>query len=62
MKSETKDEHCNLCIKNRHNKDVCFKKTGYPEWWPGKGNKEKGKYKVALANTESIPIPGITSE
>ena len=62
MKSATKDEHYSFCGKKGHNKDGCFKKIGYPEWWLGKGKKEKGKYKSALADTTSSPIPGLTSE
>ncbi|XP_023760471.1 uncharacterized protein LOC111908914 [Lactuca sativa] len=29
-------EHCNHCGKNGHNTDRCFKRIGYPDWWPNK--------------------------
>ena len=33
---EGKNEHCDFCGKDGHNRDGCFKRIGYPEWWPGK--------------------------
>ncbi|XP_076937080.1 uncharacterized protein LOC143604510, partial [Bidens hawaiensis] len=27
-------EHCTLCGRDGHKKDECFKRIGYPEWWP----------------------------
>ncbi|KAI3759425.1 hypothetical protein L6452_07232 [Arctium lappa] len=55
-------EQCTFCGKNGHNREGCFKKIGYPEWWPGKGKKEKGRPKAAWVDAESSPIPGLTSE
>ncbi|XP_076914078.1 uncharacterized protein LOC143572951 [Bidens hawaiensis] len=27
-------DHCTFCGKDGHNKEGCFKRIGYPEWWP----------------------------
>ncbi|XP_076949876.1 uncharacterized protein LOC143622688 [Bidens hawaiensis] len=47
---------------NGHNKDSCFKRIGYPEWWPGKGKQEKGKPSAACVEGETSKIPGLTNE
>ncbi|KAJ0493602.1 putative RNA-directed DNA polymerase [Helianthus annuus] len=28
-------KHCTFCGEDGHNKEVCFKRIGYPAWWPG---------------------------
>ncbi|KAJ0488998.1 putative retrotransposon Copia-like protein [Helianthus annuus] len=53
-------EHCTFCNKDGHNKDGCFKRIGYPEWWPGKGKQEKAKPKAACVEGEKSPIPGLS--
>ncbi|XP_023738657.1 uncharacterized protein LOC111886631 [Lactuca sativa] len=55
-----KAEKCTFCGKDGHNKDGCFKKIGYPDWWPGK--KDKPKPKATCVGTGPSPIPGITNE
>ncbi|MFS7965118.1 hypothetical protein Hanom_Chr08g00758341 [Helianthus anomalus] len=61
-----KVEHCDHCGRDGHNKEGCFKIIGYPEWWPGKGKKDKPKPTAALAQVETevgpCPIPGMTEE
>ena len=47
-----KVEHCDFCGKDGHTRDGCFKRIGYPEWWPGKGKPEKGKAKAAFVEIE----------
>ncbi|XP_024959026.1 uncharacterized protein LOC112500001 [Cynara cardunculus var. scolymus] len=55
-------ENCTFCGRTGHNKDGCFKQIGYPEWWPGKGKKEKGRPKAVFANTETTQVPIMTNE
>ncbi|KAI3754367.1 hypothetical protein L1987_54149 [Smallanthus sonchifolius] len=55
-----KVEHCTFCGKDGHNKEGCFKRIGYPDWWPGK--KEGPKPKAALAETLPSSVPGLTEE
>ena len=57
-------EHCTFCGKDGHNRDGCFKRIGYPSWWPGKGTKrEKTQPRsAACVDSENSPIPGLTSE
>ncbi|KAJ0846074.1 putative RNA-directed DNA polymerase [Helianthus annuus] len=53
-------EHCTFCGKDGHNKDGCFKRIGYPEWWPGKGKQDKPKPSVACVEGEKSPIAGLS--
>ncbi|KAI3719404.1 hypothetical protein L6452_20301 [Arctium lappa] len=55
-------ENCTFCGRTEHNKNGCFKLIGYPEWWPGKEKKEKGRPKAAFANTETTQVPIMTNE
>lgn len=56
-------EHCTHCNKDGHNRDGCFKRIGYLEWWPGKGTKrEKTKPRAACVESETSPMPGLTGE
>ncbi|KAM0006274.1 putative retrotransposon Copia-like protein [Helianthus debilis subsp. tardiflorus] len=57
-----KNEHCTFCGKDGHNRDGCFKRIGYPEWWPGKGKKDGAKPKAAMVESTSSPVPGMTDE
>ncbi|KAI3523164.1 hypothetical protein L1887_01221 [Cichorium endivia] len=69
-----KTEQCDFCGKDGHNRDGCFKRIGYPEWWPDKGKPEKGKAKAAFVETEresaynkpntneQSPIAGLSNE
>ncbi|XP_024969266.1 uncharacterized protein LOC112508757 [Cynara cardunculus var. scolymus] len=50
-------ENCTFCGRTRHNKDGCFKRIGYPEWWPGKGKKEKGYLKLCLSTLKPQKYP-----
>ena len=54
--------HCEVCGKDGHNRDGCFKLIGYPEWWPGKGRQEKTETKTTNVKTEESPIPGLNNE
>ncbi|XP_076940576.1 uncharacterized protein LOC143609813 [Bidens hawaiensis] len=51
-----KTDHCTFCGRDGHNREGCFKRIGYPEWWPGKGKKENTKPKDALVETKVAPI------
>ncbi|XP_076905318.1 uncharacterized protein LOC143561047 [Bidens hawaiensis] len=55
-------KHCDFCGKDGHNKDSCFKRIGYPEWWSGKGKQEKRKPSAACVEGETSKIPGLTNE
>ncbi|KAK1423454.1 hypothetical protein QVD17_18757 [Tagetes erecta] len=57
-----KVEHCDFCEKDGHNKDGCFKRIGYPEWWPGKGKQEKPKPQAACVQGEASEIQELTAE
>ncbi|KAM0044971.1 putative RNA-directed DNA polymerase [Helianthus debilis subsp. tardiflorus] len=59
---DNKAEHCTFCGRDGHNREGCFKRVGYPDWWPGKGKKENFKPKAALAESTVSPIPGLTDE
>ncbi|MFS7948515.1 putative RNA-directed DNA polymerase [Helianthus anomalus] len=58
--SNEKPAHCTFCGKDGHVQDGCFKKIGYPDWWPGK-RKEVTKPKAAVVEGSS-QIPGLTNE
>ncbi|KAM0049229.1 putative RNA-directed DNA polymerase [Helianthus debilis subsp. tardiflorus] len=72
MVGNEKTEHCDFCGRDGHNRDGCFKRIGYPDWWPGKGKVEKGRPKAACVETggtssaktqgEQSPITGLTNE
>ncbi|KAJ0928320.1 putative retrotransposon gag domain, retrotransposon Copia-like protein [Helianthus annuus] len=53
-------DHCDFCDKDGHKKEGCFKRIGYPDWWPGKGKQTKPK--AAHVETEGSPIPGLNQE
>ncbi|KAK9075334.1 hypothetical protein SSX86_003657 [Deinandra increscens subsp. villosa] len=55
---------CDVCGRDGHTRDGCFKVIGYPEWWPGKNKREKGKPKAACAEVEmeTNSIAGLTKE
>ncbi|KAJ9565548.1 hypothetical protein OSB04_001514 [Centaurea solstitialis] len=55
-------DHCTFCGKDGHVHDGCFKRIGYPEWWPGNRKREETKPKAACVEVASCPIPGLTSE
>ncbi|KAL9996373.1 putative retrotransposon Copia-like protein [Helianthus debilis subsp. tardiflorus] len=55
-------EHCDFCGKDGHNKDGCFKRIGYPEWWPGKVKQEKTTPRAACVEGEASEIPELTAE
>lgn len=55
-------EHCTFCGKDGHSREGCFKRIGYPEWWPGNKKREEIKPKAACIDTTSSPIPGLTNE
>ncbi|KAJ0483309.1 hypothetical protein HanIR_Chr13g0663421 [Helianthus annuus] len=58
----TKTDHCTFCGKDGHNKEGCFKRIGYPEWWPGKAKREASKPKAAYVETATSPVPGMSNE
>ncbi|KAI3722511.1 hypothetical protein L2E82_33550 [Cichorium intybus] len=58
VKQEAEKQHCTFCDKSGHNRDGCFKRIGYPEWWPGKGKTDKDKPRAACI--DASPIPGLT--
>ncbi|KAI3721942.1 hypothetical protein L2E82_32962 [Cichorium intybus] len=55
-----KTEKCIFCGKEGHVKDGCFKRIGYPDWWPGK--KDKSKPKAACVEIGPSPVPGLNDE
>lgn len=55
-------EHCTFCGKDGHNREGCFKRIGYPDWWPGNKKRDENKPKAACIETTTSPIPGLTSE
>ncbi|KAM0024788.1 putative RNA-directed DNA polymerase [Helianthus debilis subsp. tardiflorus] len=59
---DSKAEHCTFCGRDGHNREGCFKRIGYPEWWPGKTKKESFKPKAGLAESVTSPVPGLTDE
>ncbi|MFS7957032.1 putative RNA-directed DNA polymerase [Helianthus anomalus] len=56
-------EHCDFCDRDGHNRNGCFKRIGYPDWWPGnKGKREEAKPKAACVGTDPCPMPGLTKD
>lgn len=55
-------EHCTFCGRSGHNKEGCFKRIGYPKWWPGKGKKDNVKSKAAVANLKTSQVPILFDE
>ncbi|KAI3501163.1 hypothetical protein L1887_29024 [Cichorium endivia] len=53
-------EQCDFRGKGGHNRDGCFKRIGYPDWWPGKGKQNKPK--AACVEGDSSPITGLSEE
>ncbi|XP_076948098.1 uncharacterized protein LOC143620269 [Bidens hawaiensis] len=45
-KCNSEADLCTHCGKTGHVKDACFERIGYPDWWPGKAKREKGKLKA----------------
>ncbi|KAD6454947.1 hypothetical protein E3N88_09653 [Mikania micrantha] len=62
QKDEKPTGHCDFCGRDGHTRDGCFKRIGYPEWWPGKNKHEKGRPKAACAEVENSPVAGLTKE
>ncbi|KAJ0593270.1 putative retrotransposon Copia-like protein [Helianthus annuus] len=60
--SLNKAEHCTHRGRDGHNREGCFKRIEYPEWWPGKAKKDGFKPQAALAETTTSPIQGLTNE
>ncbi|GJR76271.1 hypothetical protein Tco_0088636 [Tanacetum coccineum] len=44
-----------------HTRDGCFRRIGYPEWWPGKKS-DKEKPMAACAEVDSRPLASLTKE
>nr|KAJ0200071.1 hypothetical protein LSAT_V11C600341290 [Lactuca sativa] len=40
-KQEEEVQHCSHCNHDGHNREGCFKRIGYREWWPGKRMKTR---------------------
>ncbi|KAJ0860142.1 putative RNA-directed DNA polymerase [Helianthus annuus] len=55
-------EHCVFCGKDGHNRDGCFKRIGYPEWWPGKKGEKAKSRTAACVEVDESPLPGLTRE
>ncbi|KAJ9566378.1 hypothetical protein OSB04_002344 [Centaurea solstitialis] len=55
-------EHCTFCGKDGHNREGCFKRVGYPDWWPGNKKRDESKPKAACIETNTSPVPGLTNE
>ncbi|XP_076928722.1 uncharacterized protein LOC143592775 [Bidens hawaiensis] len=53
-------EGCTFCGKDGHKKEGCFKRIGYPNWWPGKVKQDKQKPKATCVEKEASPISGMT--
>ncbi|XP_024993949.1 uncharacterized protein LOC112527496 [Cynara cardunculus var. scolymus] len=61
-KQEEEVQHCTHCDRDGHNREGCFKRIGYPEWWLGKAKGDKTKPRASCVESGSIPIPGLTTE
>jgi hypothetical protein len=53
-------KQCTFCGKDGHNKDGCFKRIGYPKWWPGRVKQDKPKPSTACIEGEKSPIAGLS--
>ncbi|KAM0058457.1 putative retrotransposon Copia-like protein [Helianthus debilis subsp. tardiflorus] len=54
--------HCTHCDRDGHTREGCFKRIGYPDWWPGKVRGDKPKPKASCVEGGLCPIPGFTAE
>ncbi|KAI3719915.1 hypothetical protein L6452_20821 [Arctium lappa] len=45
-----------------HSKEGCFKRIGYPEWWPGNKRRTESRPKASCVDAESSPIPGLSTD
>ncbi|KAM0042872.1 hypothetical protein Hdeb2414_s0010g00334841 [Helianthus debilis subsp. tardiflorus] len=54
-------QHCTHCDRDGHSREGCFKRIGYPDWWPGKAKGDKSRPKVSCVEGSSSP-PGFTTE
>ncbi|XP_076957347.1 uncharacterized protein LOC143632812 [Bidens hawaiensis] len=61
-KRSNETEQCAHCGKSGHTRDACFERIGYPDWWPGKAKREKGKPKVGCVETQQNTTVGGLSE
>ncbi|GKC94980.1 hypothetical protein Tco_1160422 [Tanacetum coccineum] len=61
QRSEKPTGYCDFCNKNGHTRDGCFRRIGYPEWWPGKKS-DKEKPMAACAEVDSRPLASLTKE
>lgn len=52
-------EHYTFCRKDKHSREGCFKRIGYPEWWSGNQKWQDPKPKATCIETNPIPIPGL---
>lgn len=55
-------ENCSHFGRNGHNRDGCFKRIGYPDWWPSKTKQDKNKTKAAFVESTTSPILGLSNE
>ncbi|KAJ9561856.1 LOW QUALITY PROTEIN: hypothetical protein OSB04_007016 [Centaurea solstitialis] len=55
-------EHYTFCGKDGHHREGCFKRVGYPDWWPGNKKRDESKPKAACIETNTSPVPGLTNE
>ncbi|KAM0029215.1 putative RNA-directed DNA polymerase [Helianthus debilis subsp. tardiflorus] len=62
QKDEKPTGHCDFCGRDGHTRDGCFKRIGYPEWWPGKNKREKSRPRAACIEVEDSPVTGLTKE
>ncbi|KAF5812650.1 putative RNA-directed DNA polymerase [Helianthus annuus] len=55
-------KHCTHCDRDGHLKEGCFKRIGYPDWWPGKVKEERPSPKASCVERGSRVINGLTEE
>lgn len=57
-------EHCDYCGRDGHNKEGCFKRIGYPKWWPGKGKQDSIRPEAGCGESDPnvSPLPNLNSE
>lgn len=55
-------EHYSHCGRSENNREGCFKRIGYPDWWPGKEKQENKKTKVVCIDSTLIPISGLSND